>query len=91
MFTSVLFSAVYVNLFLMFLNLLPFPPLDGSKIVGAFLSDRAYFKFTAKEKLGMQILMGTILISYVFKFSIINIIIGKPVQIVFTLLTGINI
>ncbi|MEA1972703.1 MAG: site-2 protease family protein, partial [Candidatus Cloacimonadota bacterium] len=34
MFTSVLFSAVYINLFLMFLNLLPFPPLDGSKIVG---------------------------------------------------------
>lgn len=91
MFSQVLFLSIYLNLFLMFLNLIPFPPLDGSKVIGAFLSDEAYFRYTAKEKLGMQILMGTILISYIFKFSIISLIIEKPVRWAFTLLTGINI
>jgi len=34
---NIAFMAVYMNVFLAFLNLLPIPPLDGSKILPAFL------------------------------------------------------
>lgn len=38
-------------------NLIPFPPLDGSKVVGAFLPDRIYYKILRYEFAGMIILM----------------------------------
>ena len=40
---SILLTAVYLNLFLMFFNLLPIPPLDGSRLLRLFISDRAYY------------------------------------------------
>jgi Zn-dependent protease len=38
-------------------NLLPIPPLDGSKIVGAFLPDRLYYRYLFYERYGMIILI----------------------------------
>ena len=38
-------------------NLIPIPPLDGSKILGALLSDKAYFKLMRYERFGMILLM----------------------------------
>lgn len=38
-------------------NLIPFPPLDGSKVVGSFLSDKAYFTILRYERWGMLVLM----------------------------------
>jgi Zn-dependent protease len=39
-------------------NLIPFPPLDGSKVVGAFLPDRIYRVVLRYEILGMLVLMA---------------------------------
>ena len=39
-------------------NLIPFPPLDGSKVLGAFLPDRAYYKLMRYEFAGMFVLMA---------------------------------
>ncbi len=41
---------VSVNIGLAVFNLIPLPPLDGSKILGAFLSDRNYIKMMVNEK-----------------------------------------
>ncbi len=38
--------AVKTNLFLMFFNLLPIPPLDGSRILRLFISDSLYFSIS---------------------------------------------
>ena len=38
-------------------NLLPVPPLDGSKIMYSVLSDRAYYKLMIYEKYGMMIML----------------------------------
>ena len=40
---------VLININLAVFNLLPVPPLDGSRIVGAFLSDRALYKYYQYE------------------------------------------
>ena len=39
-------------------NLIPFPPLDGSKVLGAFLPDQFYYKILRYEFAGMFILMA---------------------------------
>lgn len=39
-------------------NLIPFPPLDGSKVVGAFLPDKIYYKILRYEFVGTIVLMA---------------------------------
>ncbi|OGD62728.1 hypothetical protein A3A71_01795 [Candidatus Berkelbacteria bacterium RIFCSPLOWO2_01_FULL_50_28] len=40
---GMLVIAISINLFLMFFNLLPIPPLDGSRILRLFMSERLYY------------------------------------------------
>ncbi len=39
-------------------NLLPIPPLDGAKVLGAFLPDRLYFGLMRYERYGMLLLLA---------------------------------
>ncbi|MBR3692480.1 MAG: site-2 protease family protein, partial [Clostridia bacterium] len=39
-------------------NLIPIPPLDGSRVLGLFLSDRAYFKLMEYERYGFLVLIA---------------------------------
>ena len=51
-------SVLYIiNVGLAVFNLLPIPPLDGSRIVGAFLSDRALYSYYRYQNMIMMILM----------------------------------
>jgi Zn-dependent protease len=50
-----------VNVILGIFNLLPIPPLDGSRIVAAFLSPRAYAQWSSLDQYGMFILFGVII------------------------------
>jgi Zn-dependent protease len=53
---------VMINVVLMVLNLLPMPPLDGSKIVSAFLSPSMAYKYNSYERFGFMILIALIII-----------------------------
>lgn len=46
-----------VNISFAVFNLIPVPPLDGSKILGLFLSNNAYYKYMRYESFGLPILM----------------------------------
>lgn len=39
-------------------NLLPIPPLDGSKVLGALLPDQTYFRLMRYERYGMLVLLA---------------------------------
>lgn len=90
-FTGMLVYAILINLALGIFNLIPIPPMDGSKILGGFLSDEAYYKYTAQERKGAQILMIIFAISFVFKLNIIGAIIMPPLNFFLKLLIGISL
>lgn len=56
-FSSFLGIIVYANILLMVFNLLPFPPLDGSKILYAVLPDSAYKVKQFLDRYGFVILL----------------------------------
>ncbi len=50
---EVLFLIFQVNIVLGIFNLIPVPPLDGSRVVGAFLPRRAYERWASFDQYGM--------------------------------------
>ena len=50
----------YISLGLGLFNLIPIPPLDGSKVVAVLLPDRAYDWLMRYERFGMLVLLAVI-------------------------------
>ncbi|MCZ7662040.1 MAG: site-2 protease family protein [Thermoleophilia bacterium] len=61
---NVLFLAYQVNVVLGIFNLVPIPPLDGSRVLGGFLSPAAYRAWTELDRYGMMFIL---LIFFVFQ------------------------
>lgn len=87
-FNNIIFYAILINLALGLFNLIPIPPLDGSKIIGGFMTDEMYYKYTAKERQGAMILMIFFAIDYFLQLHIISRIISTPLNFLLELLTG---
>lgn len=56
------FYGIMINVILMVLNLLPIPPLDGSKVLTSFLPKDIAYKYNSLQKYGFYILLALILI-----------------------------
>jgi len=54
--TQALFFGVFINLVLAFFNLIPIPPLDGSRIVMGFLPDDLALAYSRIERYGFIII-----------------------------------
>ena len=79
---------VYINILLAFFNMIPIPPLDGSKILMAFLPFGAQQKYRA---LTMWVERYGIFVTFAFIFIFINVFWGpfsRLVGAVFELFTG---
>ena len=76
-FSYLLVRFVTLNLCFMVFNFIPIPPLDGSIILGLFLSNSAYFKIQQYERYSFILI---ILLSVVGAF---DVIIGTGVNFVF--------
>jgi len=83
-----LYVVVHVNILLGLFNLLPIPPLDGSKIIGGFMPDNMYFKWLDWEKKGAYLLMIIIAIGIFTGRSFIFIMIGPPMNFLKSVLLG---
>ena len=77
---------IIINIVLIALNMLPLPPLDGSRIVTAFLSPAAAYKYNLLERWGLPILVVLIFTGVLGK--ILHPLIGFMLSIVNTLLSG---
>lgn len=54
------YLTAYISLAMGIFNLLPIPPLDGSKVLYAVLSDEAYYKLMRYERYGMIALFALV-------------------------------
>lgn len=62
--TRVMVFAVTINLVLAFFNLVPIPPLDGSRIVMGFLSDDLAVQYSRIERYGFLIIFGLLFLGF---------------------------
>ena len=86
-FLSQFFRAfIYINLILLFFNLLPIFPLDGEKILDFFLPPRGQDVLRQIRPYGMYILLGLIILGSFSNFDIFYLIIVKPAESLFGLL-----
>ncbi len=66
---------IQINLILAVLNLLPLPPLDGSRVVSSLLPNRLSYSYEKLEPYGLFILLGLLLLG-VFQGVILPIVIS---------------
>lgn len=74
-FLYMIFSyGIFINLLLAIFNLLPIPPLDGSKVVASFLSPRQAYLYLKSEMIGIIIIFILIYLGFLqgFIFPIIK-------------------
>ena len=81
---SLLLFFCYANLILTFFNLLPIPPLDGSRVVQWFLPDSARNTYRAIERYGFVILIAA---TWMLP-GLLNAYMAVTVVPLLTLLTG---
>ncbi|MEA3288071.1 MAG: site-2 protease family protein [Candidatus Marinimicrobia bacterium] len=73
---QMLYFSLYINLALAFFNLLPIPPLDGSKILAGILPNRYANTLYMIETKGPMILFGIIMFGWVTGFHVLGMVIG---------------
>jgi len=79
-FSGLIAIIIYINLILMVFNLVPIPPLDGSKIVSVFLSPEKKERYLSLERYGILFVL-----LFVLLFSDLLIL---PVNFLFGVLVG---
>ncbi len=79
-FVNMLVFSLQINLALAVFNLLPIPPLDGSKIVRGLLPNRYEAMAWRLEQYGPWILMGIIFLGFATGYSIFWMFIGPFVH-----------
>lgn len=82
---DILLQAVILNLGLGIFNLLPIPPMDGSKVVASFFSDAAMYRLLAWERFGF------ILIILLLYLGIIHRILVPALIFISKLLLGFSV
>ena len=55
---EIVYCAIVVNVILGIFNLLPIPPLDGSRIIGGFMPREVYAQWSALDQYGMYVVFG---------------------------------
>jgi Zn-dependent protease len=81
---AMLETLVFLNLLLAFFNLLPIPPLDGSRIADGLMPDALRPAWDAFASLGPMTLIAVILVPAFLGFSLFN----APLALARTLLDG---
>lgn len=82
--TPILFKAALINVVLGTFNLLPIPPLDGSKLIASFLPDNLMYWILSMERYGFFLVIIFLMLGLLDKILL-------PVVTVFFALFGIQV
>jgi Zn-dependent protease len=71
----ILIDVIFINLLLGTFNLIPIPPLDGSKVIAALLPDRVMYKILSWERWGFVLVFAFLLLGWLdnILFPVLNI------------------
>jgi len=74
----VLFICMYINIILLVFNMLPIPPLDGSRVVEGLLPDRYADQYSRLRPYGFMILMVLVFLGVFGRllFFVLSLVIG---------------
>jgi len=70
--TTLLGTIVYINLILMVFNLLPIPPLDGSKILMPFLPYNLQIRYASLERYGIFLVLFFVIFAFPMIIPVID-------------------
>lgn len=82
---QMLYIFAFLNLLLAFFNLIPIPPMDGSRVLQRFLSGSALEFYESIEQFGFIIIIGLL----VFAPGVLDVYFAYTVEPVLRLLTGV--
>jgi len=86
---------IFFNCLLAIFNLLPVPPLDGSRVLGALLPGPLAYKFAGLDRFGLFLVIGIffllpfLLAQIGINFPIGEVLIFKPAQALYQFIVGI--
>ena len=86
---QMLYFSLYINLALAFFNLLPIPPLDGSRILAGLLPHKYAPTLYLIESKGPMVLFGIIMFGWITGFHVLGVVIGPFIHIFSSLFAGI--
>ncbi len=66
-----LIQFVWINIVLALFNMIPIPPLDGSKVIAALMPRTMALRWLSLERYGFLLLGGLILLSFILPVSLI--------------------
>ncbi len=75
---------IWINLILAFFNLIPIPPLDGSKILYALLPGELVYRLRPLEQFGFLLLMAVVF----FVPAVLDVLVLLPASATLNLLVG---
>ena len=89
------FYIVFYNLILGIVNLIPIPPLDGSKVFGGLLPERLYHNFLGFERYGALLLLAIVVSNLVWTLFLgginaLGVALVWPALHIFKLATGLT-
>jgi Zn-dependent protease len=83
-----LFEFIYINLILLFFNMIPLSPLDGEKVVSYLLPPNLQAGFERLRPYGPMILFGLFFLGSFLSFDVLGTLVSGPAQRVLSLLTS---
>lgn len=85
---TLLYSLVLMNLVLLVFNLIPIPPLDGSKALLALLPDSARNFAAWLNRYGVFLLFGLIILDRLAPVSVLGTLFNWLINLTFSLILG---
>lgn len=69
---SFFYNTIFLSIALAVFNLLPIPPLDGSKVLFSLLPEAAYYKLMRYEKFGIIVLLVALNSEWIFGIDLLR-------------------